>query len=334
MAVRTESILVQTLCVPCACRCRYCLLSWDGRAVGADYERSAAYARRFHRWLRENRPGLRFHFSFGYSMEHPDLPGAIDFMRATGSAGAAFLQCDGMRARDEAELAALMETLVSHGVAELNYTFYGDAAYHDRFAARPGDHALMLRAIAAAKAAGLRVSARMPLTRESADMAEGVLDAVAAAGADDARLFIPHAEGRGAVLEPIRLTRGEFDALPARVRARLNQDIYRAEAEWLADPPPPETRRMLLLSLTPENIETFERLSFDAAIARLEALDDAYYAAIPPFDALSARYGDPHGDRLFSRRDLFQCYQKRFIAENGLHLHDVTDERQCGSRRY
>ena len=37
--MKTESILLLTLCVPCGCRCRYCLLSWDGHCTGAEQYR-------------------------------------------------------------------------------------------------------------------------------------------------------------------------------------------------------------------------------------------------------------------------------------------------------
>ena len=92
--MKTCSIMVQTLCVPCCNRCRYCLLSWDGKLPGAEYERSEAYAAAFHAWLRQNRPDLSFGFSFGYSMEHPALFRAIDFMRSIGSPGGKFLQME------------------------------------------------------------------------------------------------------------------------------------------------------------------------------------------------------------------------------------------------
>ena len=50
--MKTESVLLQTLCVPCASRCRYCLLCWDGRPVGAPWEQSAAFAKTFADWMR------------------------------------------------------------------------------------------------------------------------------------------------------------------------------------------------------------------------------------------------------------------------------------------
>ena len=88
------------------------------------------------------------------------------------------------------------------------------------------------------------------------------------------------------------------------------------------------------MTLTPENIEFFEGLPFDETIAYLEQLDDAYYTAIPPVEKLAAIYGDPFGNRYYSARDLYLCYQRRYIAENKIRIHDMNDERQCFSRRF
>ena len=79
----TKSINVQNLCVPCYNFCKYCLLSWDGKTIGIDYKRSLNYAKNFYDWLKKNKPDIKFSYSFGYSMEHPDLFNAINFMQKT-----------------------------------------------------------------------------------------------------------------------------------------------------------------------------------------------------------------------------------------------------------
>ncbi|MBO6054588.1 MAG: hypothetical protein J6P31_03635, partial [Oscillospiraceae bacterium] len=134
--MQTSSIMMQTLCVPCACRCRYCLLSWDGHMAGADWARSVRFAKHFQDWLKRNRPDLSFSFSFGYSMEHPDLRGALRTLREIGSPQASFLQCDGLRMRTADACGELAAMLREEGVRSLNFTFYGERAYHDRFAGR------------------------------------------------------------------------------------------------------------------------------------------------------------------------------------------------------
>ena len=329
--VKTTSVMLQTLCVPCACRCRYCLLSWDGVTHGADWERSKRCAAAFGSWIKEQRPELRFQFSFGYSMEHPALPEALDFLREIGSVGAEYLQCDGLRIRTPDETDDFVRMLREHGVRHLNFTVYGTEAYHDRFAGRKGDFRWLLALRAAARKAGLETSVGVPLNRENAAQIDELLDVLGPAGV---RLFIPHAEGRGAQLEPIRLRMEDDSHLSETAKALLNRRVYRTEAEWIADPPPAPTERSLLLSLTPENITDFEQSDFADILAGAEALDEAYYAPFPPIEELMRLYGDPTGDAFFGARDLAARYQKRWLREHGLQPYDVTDERQTGSRRF
>ena len=88
------------------------------------------------------------------------------------------------------------------------------------------------------------------------------------------------------------------------------------------------------LSLTPENIDRYEAGDFAEILAGAEALDEAYYAPIPPSEELLRLYGDPSGACFYSARDLAARYQKRWLREQGLTPYDVTDERQTGSRRF
>ena len=333
--MKTESLLIQTLCVPCACRCRYCLLSWDGRTTGASYDRSQRYAQAFYDWLRAHRPEIAFHFSLGYSMDHPRLPQAIDFMRATGSVGSTYLQMDGLRLRDQAETDRWLAEVAQHGIKELHFTFYGLQAYHDAFAGREGDFDYLLRLAAASQQQGLDISAGISLTHESTPQVDALLKQLQNIGFTRLWLFVPHEEGRGVCLNEIRFSSKDWALLSPQAQALLNRRIYRTEGEWVqtGDFAPTE-KRMLLLTLTPDNIGTFENMGFDDALAYLEGLDDAYYALVPPLADLAARYGDADSPLFYRQRDLYHHYQKRYLAENDLHVYDVTDERQCGSRRY
>ena len=332
--VKTESVMLQNLCIPCACRCRYCLLSWDGKPVGIDDETGEEYARRFHEWIREHRPELRFSYSFGYSMDHPRLFQAIDFLRSIGSPGAEFLQMDGMAFRQEEEAASLMRGLREHGVKTLNFTFYGQEAYHDRFAGRRGDHAYLLQLGRCARAEGLNTTAGIPLTKENIAGINACVVFLQREGFDPITLFIPHEEGRGASIADLRLSEEDLSLLDQNTAALLNPEVYRTERDWVRRGTKPLERRALLLSLTPETFERFSRMDFADVIRYGEELDETYYRAFPSESALIERYGDPEGDRLYRLRDLLHHYRKRHILDHALSLHDVTDERFCGSRRY
>lgn len=333
--MKTSSISVSSLCVPCSCRCRYCLLSWDGSLPGADYERSKGYALRFYNWLRENRPELGFNFYFGYSMEHPQLLDAIAFARSIGSPIGRFLQFNGMAFRSEPELHRFLRSLKKQGTELIDLSFYGLREYHDRFAGRPGDFDYLLRVLRAANEIGLEVQLGLPLTAESAPQSGELLDIWNDFKFTRRSLFVPHSEGRGKYLEPIRFSDADFACLDDRAKALVNTSRFKSEAQWLRDGDfPAYENRALGLVLTKENIETFESMPFDETIAYLEKLDDDYFSAFPPLSELAQIYGDIENRRWYSLRDLHMKYQRRFVEENGLTIQDINDERRHFSRRF
>lgn len=332
--MKTVSVNVMNLCVPCENRCRYCLLSYNGKVSGVDYERSERYARRFYEWLLENRPDLSFLFGFGYSMEHPDLLHAIDFCQSIGSATGDFLQFDGMKFRTDEELETLLWQLKNHGIKLIDLTFYGTEEYHDRFAARRGDYQLMMRTLAMANQIDLDVTVSVPITHENADQIDALIAELNQHRTQRIACFIPHGEGRGRLLDPIRFSSDDYSDLSENVRNRVNWNRFKTEREWLRDGFPVTERRVLTVTLTPENIDFFEGLPFEETIAYLEKLDEDYYAAIPPVEKLAHIYGDPNGECYYSARDLYLSYQRRYIADNKMNIYDMNDERQCFSRRF
>ena len=332
--MKTVSIYVMNLCVPCENRCRYCLLSYEGKASGVDYKRSENYAKRFYDWLRQNRPELSFLFGFGYSMEHPDLLNAIDFCRSIGSATGEFLQFDGMRFRTDEELELLLRQLKEHGIKLIDLTFYGTEAYHDRFAARSGDYRLMMRTLEMARQIELDVTVSIPINHENSDQIDALIADLNRYRTRRITCFIPHGEGRGRLLESVRFTSEDYNQLSDDVRGRINWNRFKTEGEWLRDGFPSVSKRMLAVTLTPENVDFFEALSFDETIAYLEKLDDNYYNAIPPVEELAKRYGDPNGTRYYSARDLYLRYQRQYIADQNVDIYDMNDERKCFSRRF
>lgn len=333
--MKTASIGVQTLCVPCENRCHYCLLSWDGRLPGADYDQSERYAKRFHDWLKENRPDVSFQFYFGYSMEHPRLLDAVDFMRGIGCAGGEFLQLDGLKFRSGQEIDSLLADLKSHGIRAIDLTFYGTREYHDRFAARSGDFDYLMEILARAECAGLDVIADVPLNQENVHQTDELLLQLEKYPLRRLSLFVPHSEGRGASLDKVRLTRSGYESLSAHAKSFFNRSRIRTECEWIfEDALPRYENRMLTVSLTRENISLLENQPFEETIASIEKLDDDYHAAIPALDDLARICGNPESEYLYNPRDLIQHWQRRYIRENHLVLYDIHDERQHFIRRF
>ena len=332
--MQTIAINVMNLCAPCANRCRYCLLSYDGAPTGVDINRSMNYAKRFYDWIQLNRPDLSFLFGFGYSMEHPKLLEIIRFCQSIGSVTGEFLQFDGMAMRSDHELKILLQNLRDAGIRLIDLTFYGTEIYHDRFAARHGDFRLMMNTLRAANRVGLDVSISIPLTHENFKQVEHLMTELNNYQISKISCFVPHTEGRGKSLDSIRFTAEDYEQLSSNIKSKFNRSLFRPEAEWVREQNLPDPQhRVLTLTLSPENIDKFEGMNFSDTITYLEQLDNTYYQTIPSFPELLQEYGDPNGNGMYSARDLYLCYQRRYIQEQGIHIYDINDERQCFSRR-
>ena len=332
--IQTRSIMIQNLCVPCFNRCRYCLLSWDGKTVGTEWERSIILAERFIKEIKEARPDVTVSFFYGYSMEHPNLITAIQTLRRLGSPMADLLQCDGMAMRNEEQCRELMITLKEAGIKSLNFTVYGSADYHDRFAGRRGDRDLLLRMMRAAHEAGLSFSSGIPITKENIMETDEQINVLKELGSKKITLFIPHGEGRGKSLNSIRLQQQDLSVLSPDSLKLLNRDLYRTESEWLNAPEIKEAGRAIIISLRAENIENYENRDALSVVEEIEALDEEYYQAFPGFNELAREYGDRNGKSLYRFRDLYHHYRTLYASDHKLDIYDVTDERQSGSRRY
>ena len=84
----------------------------------------------------------------------------------------------------------------------------------------------------------------------------------------------------------------------------------------------------------PTNIDDIEKKTFEEVIKELEEMDDYFYSIVPSFNELLIKYADSSDNALYSKKDLYAIYRKRFIRENKLDILDITDERYSGSIRY
>ena len=321
--MKTVAFNMENLCVPCGCRCRHCLLGYDGNTVGVGYEQGKDLARR----LAAQSP-IQFSYYIGFCMDTPMLFDYIAFCQEIGSPGGRFLQMNGFRERPQDGVEGLMEQIKSSGVELIDLTFYGLPEYHDAFAGRREDFSLLTKMLKAANNARLPVNISAPITEDNAGQIERLLDILSEYKTDNISLYLPHAKGRGRFLEEKRLRVSTLEQLPPMVRAHMPKVKTQSEAQWLSENEFPEPdKRYLTLSLTPDNFERYSDMSAEEIIGELEALDDAFYAVVPPAAELARLYGDPSGDKLFRYRDLVLLWTKRYVRENGLKLHDMTDER-------
>ncbi len=331
--MRTTSFGIANYCVPCRAHCRYCLLSSCGKASGVGETEGMEFAGRVLKELNKTRPDISAFYYIGYCMDTPRLAEYIAFCAEHRCPGASFLQMNGFGFRDGRELDALMESVRGSGVELIDLTFYGTEKYHDRFAGRQGDFGFLLRMLASANRAGLRVNVSVPLIRENLAQMEELRRILSKYETGSTMYFLPHSEGRGIALKDLRITRREFEELPEFVRSSFVRAKHLTEAEWLsgggiADP---ETRVPTLV-LTPDNFARYSGMTAEGILKELEDMDDRFLAQMPSALSLAERYGDPGNQQLFRLRDLLLKWQQMYIAETGDAVYDMNDESHTFTR--
>ena len=324
--MKTVSLGIENLCVPCHAHCRYCLLSSCGKTSGVDYERGKKFADRLYGEVREKRPDLHFFHYIGYCMDSEYLADYIKFSQSIHSPSAEFLQLNGLRLRNDTETDRFISELVHSGIKLIDLTFYGTREYHDRFAGRVGDFDFLLRILHSAQRHELPVHISIPITKENVGVMDELTVLLESLSCGEIGLFLPHGKGRGHTLNSLRLAAEDLADLSQRVRNYL--PACRTEGEWiLLGQEEAPTKRTLTLALTPGEMECLESMSLEEILAYLEDLDDRYYAVLPSCKELAARYGDPTGTRLYRRfRDLHLEWQQRYLAEHDLKIWDMNDE--------
>lgn len=331
--MKTTSLNILNLCVRCYNHCKYCLLSWDGKCLGIDYARSVEYARGFYHWLQAVHPEMNFVYYFGYSMDHPDLPAAIKFMQETNSPGGQFLQFNGMKMRSNTELRELLARIKDLGIKLIDFTFYGTQDYHDQFACRDGDFQLMMNSMEIALELGLDVEIGIPITKENIAQVD---ELIAMFPEDKISLFLftPHSGGRGITILDSKITAADYESLSPSAKRYFNRKKNQTPTEWLNTDLPAAEHRVLTLSLLPSTIERLERQSFEDTLRELEQIDEDYHSIVPDFRSLLTMYADPQDNRLYSQKDLYLLYRKRYISDTQAKVLNITDERFSGSIRY
>ncbi len=323
--IRTKSINICNLCVPCCCHCRYCLLSYEGKLVGVDYFRGLNYAKRFKKWLSNVHPDVNFMYYFGYSIETPNLLKSIDDLKEVNSVMTSFLQFNGLNIRQKDELEKYLQEIKANGIKLIDITFYGLKDSHDKFAGRKGDFDYLMQIVEYAKKIELNFQIGVAVTGENLNELEDLIS-ILEKFTNNIRLFVPHCGGRGKYIENIKISKFDYEKLSDRVKKYFNRESFKTISEWNNSKLSEVKERVLSLSLLSTNIDELENQSFEKTYQSLEKLDEDFYSNFPSLKELLNMYKGVDDDSLYSKKGVYAYLRRRYIEDNNLDIQDI-DER-------
>jgi len=334
-----KGIMIINHNVPCACACRYCFFRSCKKAnAGIPYYRGKKIALCFNEWRKEKKLNdFWLCYAISHCADYPELIDNIVLNKSFGFSGIRYLQINGLKFKNQSELTEYLINAKNAGIISIDTTFYGLEEYHDKFAARKGDFRYLLNILKIALEIGIIPKPTFVILEDNKDQIEDLISLLQKyIGVDGAiHGFLQDYRGNGENLENVRLTLQSYEAMSDKIKQYINISRYKTEEEWLnGNSFSQYTSRNLILALRPDNIDMLETMTCDEIINYLIDLDKRYYNVIPDIDVLAKFYGNKNCQKLYRQRDLLWKWQKQFIADNKLQLHDVTDERLCGSMRF
>jgi MoaA/NifB/PqqE/SkfB family radical SAM enzyme len=320
------------MCVPCFCHCKYCLLSYEYILEGIDYHRGIEYAKRFQTWLLSSHPEVSIMYYFGYSMETPFLLDSFEDLICLNSPITSFLQFNGMKKRTRDELIEFFIKLNGNGVKLISLTFYGMQITHDIFADRKGDFDYLLLILNCAKEIGLNTEAGIAITKGNIHEVDLLVETLESF-TNNIIIFTPHCGGKGSNIVQSKITIEDYNNLAEKTKKYFNRNKNKTQNEWVISDFPEAKERLITLSLLESNIATLESEPFEETYRTLEKMDNYFYSVVPSFKELLELYFDSSDDRIYTQKDLYAHYRRRYIADHNLVLNDIDERYSYSIRR-
>lgn len=307
--------------VSCPCRCRHCLLNSGGPVSTVAYENARGVVERFLHWRdAQEANDLTISFGVGYSCDFPQLVEHIKFCARSGIQETDSLEAGGWRKRPQKELGEFLPVLKKAGVGKLGLSFHGIGKSHDDFAGRNEDFGFLLDIAQTAADCGMQRFETMFWRKEITGALPALLHELERIpGCCNRSLCLFDYRGRGKLLEEVRPTLSDIEALPNQLLQFVNRKRFKTEREWvqrIATGTIPEKKyRHYNIPIWGENIGELETSAPNEILLRLRQMDDRLTERLPSLADLSGAFADPDGDRLYALRDLEWKWQDMYLDQ-------------------
>jgi MoaA/NifB/PqqE/SkfB family radical SAM enzyme len=306
--------------------------------MGLDYEIGKKIAISFDEWRRNKKlENFVLSYGIGYSADYKELADNINFNKNLGFIGYKYLQINGIGLKEDKELESYFKEVKDAGLEYIDTTFYGLPYFHDQFASRKNDFEYLIKIIEKANKHDINIQLTIPIFEYNKDQINELLTILYKHISEETKyyIFLQDYRGYGENLENSRLRYSSYLKLPDNIKNHININKYKTESEWIEiNQWSILNNRNLILSLTPDIYKIIENKNCEGIYNYLIELDEKYYSLFPSMNELAKLYGNNSNEKLYKERDLCWKWQKQYIKERRINIHDVIDERLSGSIRY
>lgn len=318
MKLQDVSFTINGYIASCHCKCDHCLLcSGDNKISKVNFEDLKKLALKF-KGL-EKKYGFYAQLCVYNCSEYEDLSQEIEVNKQLSNPYAGFENLNGTKVRKGSELKQWVQNLKEIGVKKVNFSWFGDRDFNDKFVHRKGYFDYLLSLSKEVSKVGIPRDSSVFILRSNIEQIEILTKKLKAIGIMPYyRLLDYRGNAKKLINEFIR--ERDLSKLPNYVVESKSLARFKPEHKWIemikAGQNPLLTKRGLFLVATPENINQYMRMSIEEIMNMFHDIDYRLQKSIPSIQFLAEEYGDKSSDILFDYRSLLWKWTDMHFENN------------------
>ena len=318
-----DRLLIDYKITHCLNHCVFCHMGDEVRnTTPVPFAKLKSIVGKLVEWKKTNAPADFKMFIVSGTWDHDDIVEIIKLdKRVRDSSEGSGVMLGGMKHRTESDMLKWLESIKAAGAGWVGMTFWGPQELHDSWCGRRGEYDFNVMAARLAAKIGLSRRESVLLTKSSIPNLDELMEMLDAIPGPKKRCIFPlNYGGRAKKLEHERLTKAEFEALPDRITKDLRTADLKTEKEWMKfikqEWDPSQITRIMRLPVDKSNVDKLIAMTASEILTFLRNKHDQLYQAVPDFQDISQKYGNPFNDKIYSLLDVDTLWSESYFRDN------------------
>jgi hypothetical protein len=313
------SLTINGLVSYCKCKCKHCLLSsGDNRIQQIPYDKLEQLALKFDRF--RTATGINTSLCVYNCADHPELPREMEVNRKI-SAYSGYQNLNGTPIRSGIKLSEWVSYLKNEcKVTNANLSWFGNEEYHDSFVQCKGYYQYLIELATELCKQNVSYHNTVFILHSNLEMLEELYDTLNQLGGTISFALLDY-RGNAKRIKNEFLSQEDIKKLPAFIFQKnlYNTKRNKLQADWIAlikeGQLPNLTSRMMFLVATPDNVDSYLKMTCDEIIEMFHKMDKELQHSLPSISELADRYGD-EDNILIDYRSLLWMWIDRWFEDN------------------
>lgn len=318
MKLQDASLTINGYIAPCHCKCSHCLLcSGDNKIGKINFEDLKRLALKFRGFKKKY--GISPQLGVYNCSEYEKLSEEIEVNKQLSNPYAGFENLNGTKIRKGIELDRWVQHLKDIGITKVNFSWFGDRDFHDKFVHKDGYFDYLLSLSKVVSKANIPRDSSVFLLRSNIEQMESLTEKLNAIGIMPYYRLLDYRGNAKKIIDEFIRER-DLQKLPEYIIKSKSLDRFKPEYKWIEIIKNKKnlllSKRGLFLVAAPENIDMYLSMSIEEIMNMFHDIDTRLQNSIPSIQFMAEEYGDVNSDILFDYRSLIWKWTDMHFESN------------------